>query len=65
MSGYVFEPPPRPSLAVRGSRSLFPVRRIYCVGRAGRRDQGHDSEPVFERRLTETRNRSMCSLGGR
>jgi len=33
MSGYVFEPSLRPSLPVTDSRSLFPVHRIYCVGR--------------------------------
>lgn len=30
--GYVFDPPPVPALAVVGG-GLFPVRRIYCVGR--------------------------------
>ena len=30
---YVFPPPPRPSLPVRGTEKLFPVHRIYCVGR--------------------------------
>jgi fumarylpyruvate hydrolase len=30
---YVFEPEARPSLAVQGSSSRFPVRRIYCIGR--------------------------------
>lgn len=30
---HVFPPPATPSIAVRGRRERFPVRRIYCVGR--------------------------------
>jgi len=30
---YVFPPPPRVTVAVAGSYALFPVRRVYCVGR--------------------------------
>ena len=30
---YVFTPQPQPSLPIRGSDKLFPVHRIYCVGR--------------------------------
>ncbi len=30
---YVFTPPEQVSLPVRGSADLFPVHRIYCVGR--------------------------------
>ncbi|HAY26909.1 MAG TPA: fumarylacetoacetate hydrolase family protein [Candidatus Accumulibacter phosphatis] len=30
---YVFPPPPRVALPVTGSDALFPVRRVYCVGR--------------------------------
>jgi fumarylpyruvate hydrolase len=30
---YLFEPPAVPTLDIAGSESLFPVRRIYCVGR--------------------------------
>jgi fumarylpyruvate hydrolase len=30
---YVIEPPPQPALAIAGSDRLFPVRRIWCVGR--------------------------------
>jgi len=33
MSGFVIAPPPRATLPVVGSSDLFPVRRIYCVGR--------------------------------
>jgi fumarylpyruvate hydrolase len=32
-AGYVFEPLPIPSLPIAGSDKLFPVHRIYCVGR--------------------------------
>ncbi|MFD2248666.1 fumarylpyruvate hydrolase [Pseudochelatococcus lubricantis] len=30
---YVIPAPPQPSIAVAHSRSRFPVRRIYCIGR--------------------------------
>ncbi len=30
---YAFTPVPQPSLPVRGSGQLFPIHRIYCVGR--------------------------------
>jgi fumarylpyruvate hydrolase len=30
---YVIPPPPQPALAVAGTDKLFPVRRIWCVGR--------------------------------
>ncbi len=30
---YVFPPMPQPALPIRGSDLLFPVHRIYCVGR--------------------------------
>ena len=32
-ANYVIPPPPRPTLAVAGSSRLFPVRRVWCVGR--------------------------------
>ena len=49
---YAFEPPPQPSVAVRGEAARFPVRRIYCVGRnyaAHAREMGADPtrEPPF------------------
>jgi fumarylpyruvate hydrolase len=31
--GYVIAPPKQPSMPVKGSSDLFPIRRIYCVGR--------------------------------
>jgi fumarylpyruvate hydrolase len=30
---FVFAPPPVTAIPVRGSNDLFPVRRIYCIGR--------------------------------
>ena len=42
---YVIPPPPIPALPVRGTDALFPVRRIYCVGRtyaAHAVEMGHD-----------------------
>jgi fumarylpyruvate hydrolase len=32
-SRYVIPPPPQPTVAVAGSDKVFPVRRIWCVGR--------------------------------
>lgn len=51
--GYVITPPPAASLPLRGSQDLFPVHRIYCVGRnyaAHAIEMGHDpdrDEPFF------------------
>jgi fumarylpyruvate hydrolase len=49
---YVFPPLKRPSLPVRGTDKLFPVHRIYCVGRNYAEhaiEMGHDPdrEPPF------------------
>lgn len=49
---FVFAPPAPPSVAVAGSTSRFPVRRIFCVGRnyaAHAREMGKDPdrEPPF------------------
>jgi fumarylpyruvate hydrolase len=49
---YVVAPPETPALPVRGTSALFPVRRIYCVGRnyaAHAIEMGHDpnKEPPF------------------
>lgn len=48
---YVIEPPPQPALAVAGTDKLFPVRRIWCVGRnylEHVREMGQDErEPPF------------------
>ncbi|MBA4741630.1 MAG: fumarylacetoacetate hydrolase family protein [Azoarcus sp.] len=49
---YVFQPPPRPSLPVRGTARRFPIHRVYCIGRnyaAHAFEMGHDPdrEPPF------------------
>jgi fumarylpyruvate hydrolase len=49
---YVFDPPRQPALPIKGSDSLFPVHRIYCVGRnyaEHAKEMGHDPnrEPPF------------------
>lgn len=50
---FLFEPPARPSLPVRGRRGHFPVHRIYCVGRnyaAHAREMGAEPDagpPMF------------------
>jgi fumarylpyruvate hydrolase len=50
--GYAVSPPPAPVLPVFGSELLFPVHRVYCVGRnyaAHAVEMGHDPdrEPPF------------------
>jgi fumarylpyruvate hydrolase len=51
LKSYVMAPPEVPGIAVAGELDLFPVRRIYCVGRnyaAHAREMGHDDrEPPF------------------
>jgi fumarylpyruvate hydrolase len=49
---FPFEPPGRPTIPVEGSSQIFPVRRIWCVGRNyadHAREMGHDPdrEPPF------------------
>ncbi len=49
---YVINPPSTPTLPVQGTDALFPVHRIYCVGRNyadHAREMGHDPdrEPPF------------------
>ena len=49
---YVFSPPTSRALPIRGSSALFPVRRVYCVGRNYADhaiEMGHDpnKEPPF------------------
>ena len=49
---FVIPPGPVPAVAVNGSDDLFPVHRVYCVGRNyadHAREMGHDSdhEPPF------------------
>ncbi|OCX61594.1 fumarylacetoacetate hydrolase [Thioclava sp. SK-1] len=52
MQRYVFDPPVTPALPIAGQDTLFPIRRIYCVGRNfadHAREMGHDPdrEPPF------------------
>ncbi len=49
---YIIAPPAIPALPVAGSDALFPVRRVYCIGRnyaAHAIEMGHDPdrEPPF------------------
>ena len=49
---FVIPPGPAPAVAVDGSDDLFPVHRVYCVGRnyaEHAREMGHDPdrEPPF------------------
>ena len=49
---YAFTPTPLPALPISGSEKLFPVHRVYCVGRnyaEHAREMGHDpnKEPPF------------------
>ena len=49
---YVIAPPPQATIAVAGSNKVFPVRRIWCVGRnyiEHIRDMGQDARlPPFD-----------------
>jgi fumarylpyruvate hydrolase len=51
MTRYAFDPPPQPAAPILGEDALYPVRRIYCVGRnyaAHRREMGGDDpDPPF------------------
>jgi fumarylpyruvate hydrolase len=52
MTGFVITPPAVPALAVAGSDRVFPLRRVFCVGRnyaAHAREMGADPnrEPPF------------------
>jgi len=52
MTGFVITPPAVPALAVAGSDQVFPLRRVFCVGRnyaAHAREMGSDPnrEPPF------------------
>jgi fumarylpyruvate hydrolase len=47
MSAYVIDPPPIAAARIRGSDKLFPVRRVYCIGRnyaAHAIEMGHDPD---------------------
>ncbi|MDT6964603.1 fumarylacetoacetate hydrolase family protein [Cupriavidus sp. SZY C1] len=52
MTDFVIQPAPQPSVAVAGSQTRFPIRRVFCVGRnyaAHAREMGKDPdrEPPF------------------
>ena len=52
MSKYLFDPPPLPALPILGAEALYPVSRIFCVGRnyeEHAREMGHvvDREKPF------------------
>ena len=51
MTAFVFPPAPQPYLEIEGGAALFPVRRVWCVGRnylAHIREMGNDErEPPF------------------
>jgi fumarylpyruvate hydrolase len=52
MSEFVIEKPPVPTIPVAGTDAVFPVRRVYCIGRnyaAHAVEMGHDPdrEPPF------------------
>jgi fumarylpyruvate hydrolase len=59
-SRYVFAPSPLPILPIRGSDKLFPVHRIYCVGRNYAEhaiEMGHDPNreaPFFFQKNPDT-----------
>ena len=47
MSEYAISPPPVVALPVAGEETLFPVRRVYCIGRnyaAHAIEMGHDPD---------------------
>ncbi len=47
MNDYVIAEPTRSTLPVKGSKSVFPVRRVYCIGRnyaEHAREMGHDPD---------------------
>ncbi|SFQ96190.1 fumarylacetoacetate hydrolase family protein [Poseidonocella sedimentorum] len=47
MTSYAIETPPVVALPIRGSDALFPVRRVYCIGRnyaAHTIEMGHDPD---------------------
>ncbi|MDI7862752.1 fumarylacetoacetate hydrolase family protein [Rhizobiaceae bacterium n13] len=52
LKNYVFKPAPTPTVPIAGSEAVFPVHRIYCVGRNFADhaiEMGHDpnKEPPF------------------
>jgi fumarylpyruvate hydrolase len=64
MSGFVIEKPPLVALPVAGTDALFPVRRVYCIGRnyaAHTIEMGHDpgrEDPFFFQKNADNLNTS-------
>jgi len=59
-AAYLFQPAPAPALPIRGMNKLFPVHRIYCVGRNyadHAKEMGHDPNreaPFFFQKNPDT-----------
>lgn len=66
MTDYVFAPPERVSLPIRGTTARFPVRRVFCVGQnyaAHAREMGADPDrrpPFFFSKPAD----ALVPLGG-
>ncbi len=66
---YVFPIPPVASLPIEGSNNLFPVRRVYCVGRnyaAHTREMGFDPDrepPFFFCKPNDKESVVVCPAG--
>lgn len=68
MASYVFPPQPHPHLPIVGSDAVFPVHRIYCVGRNFADhavEMGHDPNkepPFFFQKNPDTLVRSGATI---
>src|SRR5271168_1303527 len=68
MTRYLFEPPPTPALPIAGLEVLYPVARIFCVGRnyeEHAREMGHvvDREkPFYFSKSATTLRRSGAAI---
>ena len=68
MASYVFQPQPHPHLPIVGSDAVFPVHRIYCVGRNFADhavEMGHDPNkepPFFFQKNPDTLVRSGATI---
>lgn len=64
-TAFVFDPPPVTGVPVRGTAKLFPVRRVYCVGRNYAEhaiEMGHD--PNKEAPFFFQKNADNLVVGG-
>ena len=55
MTKFAIPAPPVVTLPIAGSVEMFPVRRVYCIGRnyaAHAIEMGHDPDPVSYTHLT-------------